>query len=57
MQIHSLSRQFDIQNSGDKVIVVLHGQDKIVCPRAEIMTCWAFFHGEPPQDMIQIVND
>jgi len=33
---------------GDKVTVVLNGQHKIVCPWAEIMTCWALFQEEPP---------
>ena|SRR6218665_6222 len=44
-------------NSGDKVIVILDGQDKIVCPWAKIMTCWGLFQEEPPQDMVRIVND
>jgi len=30
---------FVVQNSGYKVIVVLNGQDTIVCHWAEIMTC------------------
>src|SRR6218665_10606 len=57
MQIHLLGHQFVVQNSGDKVIVVLNGQDKIVCPWAEITTCRGIFQEELPQDMVWIVND
>jgi len=45
-----LGQQFVIKELGDKVIVVLHELDKTVCPWAEIMTCWALFQEEPPQD-------
>jgi len=39
--IHPLSEQFVVQNFRNKIIVILYRQDKIMCPWAEIMTCWA----------------
>jgi len=39
----NISPQFGVQNSRNKFIVVLHGQDTNMCPYTEIMTCLAHF--------------